>query len=480
MSDPHIPDPPADEPEMLVRTACRLHARSQIAHLDQPVPWLWHGYLARHFVTLLTGQWKVGKTTLLTALLARMGAGGTLAGRAVTPGRAVVLTEEGAALWAPRLARHAVGDWAAFAFRPFVRKPEQRQWQFLLDDLADLHARRPIDLVVIDPLVAALPGREESSGEAMAEALRPVRELAARGPAVLLLHHPRKGTAVGGQSARGTGVLPAFADVLVEMGWPDPPAAESRRRRLTAWARFADTPRRVLVELSADGREYAVLADDGADGTDDTDAAVATVVRSRPGATVREVGEHWPANVPPLGEQALSRRLNRLMMAGRMTRSGAGHKGSPYRYWVAELREEAAGSGNGGLAGVAEIGVNEAEDDVGRRHAEGGQFAGDLAVGPVLFEPYLAVSDADVQDDAADPPLAAPADADDEVLVAVGVEGAAGPDAGVGRPVVVEVGVAGQDLADGGAVAGQGIHRTTSSAGRSTTRSGTGRDASTA
>src|SRR5262245_4077159 len=96
MSDLLTAESPADAPEMLVRTACPLQARSQIAHLDQPVPCVWHGYLAHYSITLLTGQWKVGKTSLLAALPARMGEGGTLAGRTVTAGRAVVVTEEGA------------------------------------------------------------------------------------------------------------------------------------------------------------------------------------------------------------------------------------------------------------------------------------------------------------------------------------------------------------------------------------------------
>ena len=33
------------------------------------VTWLWHGYLAAGQVTLLTSQWKAGKTTLLSVLL---------------------------------------------------------------------------------------------------------------------------------------------------------------------------------------------------------------------------------------------------------------------------------------------------------------------------------------------------------------------------------------------------------------------------
>ena len=52
-------------------------------HAGEPTRWLWHGYLAAGAVTLLTSRWKAGKTTLLSVLLARMGAGGELAGLSV-------------------------------------------------------------------------------------------------------------------------------------------------------------------------------------------------------------------------------------------------------------------------------------------------------------------------------------------------------------------------------------------------------------
>ncbi len=47
-----------------------------------PVEWLWHGFVARGNVTLLTSLWKAGKTTLISLLLARRKAGGMLAGLA--------------------------------------------------------------------------------------------------------------------------------------------------------------------------------------------------------------------------------------------------------------------------------------------------------------------------------------------------------------------------------------------------------------
>ena len=61
--------------------------------------WLWHGYLAPGVVTLLSSQWKTGKTTLASVLLSRMKAGGVLAGRALAATRAVVISEEPAAQW---------------------------------------------------------------------------------------------------------------------------------------------------------------------------------------------------------------------------------------------------------------------------------------------------------------------------------------------------------------------------------------------
>jgi hypothetical protein len=37
-----------------------------------PVDWIWQGYLARGATTLLTSQWKSGKTTLVSILLSKL------------------------------------------------------------------------------------------------------------------------------------------------------------------------------------------------------------------------------------------------------------------------------------------------------------------------------------------------------------------------------------------------------------------------
>src|SRR5215831_4032316 len=112
---PALPDPPlpADvqtpaqqpgTPETVVYPA-RFHALD----LDElrratktRTGWLWQGYLAAGNVTLLTSQWKSGKTTLLAVLLARLKTGGVLAGLPLSPGKAVVVSEESPAHWVGR------------------------------------------------------------------------------------------------------------------------------------------------------------------------------------------------------------------------------------------------------------------------------------------------------------------------------------------------------------------------------------------
>jgi hypothetical protein len=347
---PAAPAPDADPPETLERTGCILYQLPNLVHLDRPVPWVWDGYLARHQITLLTGQWKIGKTTLLAALLGRLGDGGELCGRPVRAGRAAVVTEEGVNLWLPRRAKYGIGEHVWFAFEPYRVKPVPRQWGFLVEDLADLHRRRALDLVVIDPLAAMLPGGEEGNAAAMTDALRPVRELAAGGPAVLLVHHPRNGTAPGGQGARGTGALPAFVDVLMEMHWAGPAGDDNRRRRLLAWSRHEATPRRLLVELSADGTNYAMVEEDEP-ATAEVVRTVLAVVGSAPGLSAAEVAARWPADGPVRSERSVGRWLAELTLEGRLRRRGRGHRFSPYRY------ELPATNGAGEPAGDSHAGI---------------------------------------------------------------------------------------------------------------------------
>src|SRR5262249_17661232 len=130
---------------------------------DGSIEWLWQGYLARRNVSLLTSQWHAGKTTLVSVLLGRMASGGTLAGRLVRPGRAVVISEEDRPLWVARDDALGCGKAARFLCRPFPSKPTAAEWEKLIGELED-EIRSGLDLVVIDPLAAFVPGDENNAG----------------------------------------------------------------------------------------------------------------------------------------------------------------------------------------------------------------------------------------------------------------------------------------------------------------------------
>src|SRR5205085_5129023 len=111
-----------------------------------------------------------GKTTLLSVLLARLKTGGQLAGRPLAAGQAVVVCEEGPGHWQRRHQQLDLGDHVGWFCRPFRGRPRRADWSAFIDGLADLHARRPFSLLVIDPLASFLAG-SENQASAMLDAL---------------------------------------------------------------------------------------------------------------------------------------------------------------------------------------------------------------------------------------------------------------------------------------------------------------------
>lgn len=308
--------------------------------LATPAPtaaWLWDGYLAAGKVTLLTSLWKAGKTTLLSVLLAKINGGGELAGRPVKAARPVVVSEESPDYWAERARRLNLSPDIPFLCQPFRAKPTPEQWQALVDRVDALAVDRPIDLLVIDPLATFLPGRNENSAGLMLEALLPLQTLTRRGVAVLLLHHPKKDAAEPGHAARGSGALSGHADILLELR-PYPRAADAdRRRRLCGLSRFAETPRQMIIELNPDATDYACLGE----AADEAFAANWDVLHTvLSGAseklTRQQIWEQWPVVELRPDEGTLWRWLERAVAEGKVQRTGTGHRGDAFHYWLKE------------------------------------------------------------------------------------------------------------------------------------------------
>jgi hypothetical protein len=294
--------------------------------------WVWRGYLAAGSITLLISQWKSGKTTLASILIARMKAGGLFAGLPVMPGRAIVVSEESPDLWRLRSQKLDFGDHVGWFCRPFRGRPHPFEWQALMDRIAELHAQRPLRLIVIDPFVAFLPGYAESDAAGVLETLMPLQRLASQGIAVLILHHPKKGETRPGQAARGTGALAGYVDIVLEMDSPRRRWDTDRRRRLRAYSRYDETPRRLLMELTPDATDYLAAAPPPEDPDTQWPLLRSILANAPAGLTRQEIRDAWPAGAPAPDDVSLWRYLQRAVTRGDLHQSGHGRKRSPFRY----------------------------------------------------------------------------------------------------------------------------------------------------
>ena len=228
-----------------------------------------------------------------------------------------------------------------FFCRPFRGRPTPEQWHALIDHLAALHAQRPRHLVVIDSLAHFFAGGTESLAPVMLDVLTPLTRLAEAGLSVLLLHHPRRQGSARGQAARGSGALMGFVDVLIEMRSLAGAEAADRRRRLEAMSRFDETPHDRIIELSADGTDYASLGDlDDALFADDWRLVRKILSQAECPLTQAEVLERWPALDARPSELTLWRRLVTAFHRTLVIREGTGHRGQAYRYFLPGMPQE--------------------------------------------------------------------------------------------------------------------------------------------
>ena len=305
----------------------------ELTTVQQPAAdWLWHGFLARGNVTLLTAMNKSGKTTLLTLLLARRRQGGTLAGLAVQPGKTVVVSEEDPALWAERARRFDFGGNVCFVSRPFLSIPRPDQWHTLLARILQLREQHGLDLLVLDPLAPLLPC--ENNPRSVLETLMPLAALTRRGMAVLALHHPAKGPTALGLAARGSGALLGHVDISIELRHPGGNPL-TRRRRCLALSRHTDTPRQLLLELNAEGTDYLVLAEEEQeDGFQANWEVLRLVFEDAPQKLTRgDILGEWPADFDRPSATALRKWLDRAVQRGLVVCEGSGRKADPFRYW---------------------------------------------------------------------------------------------------------------------------------------------------
>lgn len=296
---------------------------------SEPPDWLWTGYLARGAITLLTGLWKAGKSTLLAHLLRDLRRGSGLVDGPADCG-VLILTEESRSIWATRRDDLSLGPETRLATKRTLGRPTRRDWSALIGEVVEEIADRDIGFVVID----TLPSwwcvlNENDAGETM-DALSPLRAITDAGAALLIAQHPRKGDGTQGTATRGSGALPGFVDIIVELRRYSDSGPPDSRRVLKAYGRYDQIPDERVIELTDDG--YVVIGEVADARSDDIRETIYGLLPDEgEGLTFEEVRDRW-ADPPAPGNTRLRGFLNEGANLGRWDRSGTGRKGSPHRF----------------------------------------------------------------------------------------------------------------------------------------------------
>lgn len=298
---------------------------------SEPVDWVWDGYLAAGYISLLTGLWKAGKTTLLAHVIQACGSGGYV-GSKVEPCKVLLVTEEPHGMWSRRRDDLGIGDHAHCMARPFMAKPNHPQWQDFIRHIVALVQEHKYGLIVFDTIGAVAPYQNENDASEMISTLLPLQAIADTGAAVLLVHHPRKGDGQEGQASRGSGALTGFVDCIIELRRYSRTDRADCRRTLTTYSRLDGSPPETVVELTADG--FVNLGSRGDVNQADRGELILDILPSElPGMTVEQIKEAWDEqDATPPSKSTLRRTLESGFNKARWLRAGAGTRGDPFTY----------------------------------------------------------------------------------------------------------------------------------------------------
>jgi hypothetical protein len=296
-----------------------------------PPDWVWTGFAAKGFTTLLTGMWKGGKSTLVGWLLHDLIHGGGLIPNPSNI-KTLIISEESSAMWARRRDDMKLNNSVHLSCRPFKGKPTKAEWFETLKRIAEHVRTDKYDLVIFDTLGSLWPLENENDAAEVMSVILPTHEITAAGAALILIHHPRKGDGPEGQGSRGSGALPSDADILVELHCHAPGNAKDRRRVLKCRSRFDETPPETVLELQDDG--YIVLGDKAETNHADRKKIIEGLLPADPpGKTVEELVTAWPTKPAP-GKRTIAGDLEHGVNDGKWDKKGDGVKNDPVRYFL--------------------------------------------------------------------------------------------------------------------------------------------------
>jgi predicted ATP-dependent serine protease len=285
---------------------------------DEP-PWLVRGYVANSAITLWSGWPKVGKSTLLFALVSSLQEGTPFLDLPTTESGVLLLTEERKGTLISKVQR-----WNLNGSVHCLRRQQalEASWATVVHQ-ATVHCHRHgLDVLVVDTFSEwARIVNENDAGEVLG-AVDALQIAAGSGLAVIVASHQRKAPGRFGEAVRGSNALTGAVDIVIELE-RSRSSRESNVRVLRAISRFEDTPEDLVVALTDDG--YEVRGDSETAKTEEESMLVLSVLDDLRSGTSEQLAE-----VTELHESKVRGVTNRLFEAERIGRTGTGRRNDPF------------------------------------------------------------------------------------------------------------------------------------------------------
>jgi predicted ATP-dependent serine protease len=324
-NDLHLPDPmPCDKWAERFGTG-------------EGVKWLWDGFLPEVALSILHGEEKKGKTTLLLHLLAAISRGDdTFLSHGLRGGKVLVVSQENADIWWERIRDHKLNpDLIHFQHgtdddpRPFWDHVRLDAWQWFASELASKVQAGGYQLLVLDVISDWWPVDNENDSVQVSRAVAPFARVAERAKCcVLAVAHSSK----YGKGTRGSNSFPGKADTIIEMTGDE----RYTTRHLKVRGRYG-SQKTYNAKLTSSG--YVLDAKDRAEiaeATSDTLAVlrkqVVPLMPKPSGWTNGEIRTNWPAGQKRPAASTLRGVLPEAVRRGILKTSGSGTKGDPIRY----------------------------------------------------------------------------------------------------------------------------------------------------
>lgn len=313
------------------------------------------GLAATGAITEIDGKVKAaGKTTLILHLVRSILDGAQFLGQPTRKCRVIYVTEQSRQTFMDALRRAGLdrrGDELLIVFREDIGAIP---W-------AEVVAGTKLDgyaVVIFDTLGKLARIKQENEAGEWAGAMSPLQDLSASGRAVIVARHDRKSGGNPGDSARGSSQASGDVDIILAVRRPEgnhPP----NRRVIESLSRYAETPEKIVIELTDDG--YVLLGTDEAVAVGDarTFLAAALELEFRQNGTGLDMtalvalGDDW---VPPLKRTTIQSAVEAMVLSREVVKTGRGRKGDPFVYSPAHPA---------GLAVLPELGSNSGRTNTG-------------------------------------------------------------------------------------------------------------------